>query len=59
VDDGRPGGGDLWRRLDRHYLACCDEVVVLMLDGGQESAGVQAEIALAPKLGKPVRNLAG
>jgi hypothetical protein len=32
----------------------CDEVAVLMLDGWRESIGVQAEIAIARELCKPV-----
>ena len=52
-----PTGWDFWERIDRAYLARCDEVVVLMLDGWQESTGVRAEIALARDLGKPVRFL--
>jgi uncharacterized protein DUF1937 len=38
-------------------LACCDEVVVLRLEGWKESTGVQAEIAEAGALGKPLRFL--
>jgi len=52
-----PTGWDFWGRVDRAYLVRCDELVVLMLDGWQESAGVRAEIALARDLGKPVRFL--
>ena len=52
-----PTGWDFWERIDRAYLARCDELVVLMLDGWQESTGVRAEIALARDLGKPVRFL--
>lgn len=32
-----PTGWDFWERIDRAYLARCDEVVVLMLDGWEES----------------------
>jgi nucleoside 2-deoxyribosyltransferase len=52
-----PTGWDFWERIDRAYLARCDELVVLMLDGWKESTGVRAEIALARGLGKPVRFL--
>ena len=51
---GLPLDWRFWERHDRRYLEVCDEVVVLMLDGWQESAGVQAEIAIARELGKPV-----
>ncbi len=39
--------------VERH-LEVCDKVVVLMIDGWKESVGVQAEIAIARELGKPV-----
>jgi hypothetical protein len=45
-------------RFSRERLGRCDEVVVLMLDGWEESIGVQAEIRIARELGKPVRYLA-
>ena len=52
-----PGGWDFWERIDREYLARCDEVVVLMLGGWRESVGVWAEIEIARESGKPVRFL--
>ena len=52
-----PTGWDFWERIDRAYLSRCDEVVVLTLDGWQQSTGVRAEIAIARDLGKPVRFL--
>ena len=51
---GLPGDWQFWKQHDREYLSACDEVVVLKLEGWQESHGVQAEIALARALGKPV-----
>lgn len=51
---GLPGDWAFWERHDRVHLERCDEVVVLMLDGWEESEGVQAEIAVAQRLGKPV-----
>ena len=44
-----------WERHDRPHMERCDEVVVLTLDGWQESIGVQAELRHASVLGKPVR----
>lgn len=44
-----------WQRHGRRFLEVCDEVVVLKLDGWHKSVGVQAEIAIAQTLGKPVR----
>jgi hypothetical protein len=43
-----------WERFDRAFLETCSEVRVLTLDGWRESRGVQAEMALARELGKPV-----
>ncbi len=54
---GLPGNWHFWERYDRAFLERCDEVMVLMLDGWQESVGVQAEIRIARELGKPVRFL--
>ena len=54
---GLPTDWRFWEPFDRAYLQRCDEVVVLMLDGWQESEGVQAEIRIAGELGKPVRYL--
>jgi len=51
---GLPGDWRFWQRQDLEYLDACDEVVVLKLEGWQESRGVQAEIAAARALGKPV-----
>jgi nucleoside 2-deoxyribosyltransferase len=55
---GLPGNWHFWEQYDRAFLERCDEVVVLMLDGWQESVGVQAEIRIARELGMPVRYLA-
>jgi hypothetical protein len=54
---GVPSDWKFWQHLDRCYLEVCHEVVVLMLDGWRESVGVQAEIAIARELGKPVSYL--
>jgi len=55
---GLPTDWRFWEQFDREQLACCDEVVVLLLDGWRESEGVRAEIRIAAELGKPVRYLA-
>jgi len=54
---GVPGDWSFWEPMAREQLACCDELVVLRLDGWRESVGVQAEIAEAAELGKPLRFL--
>jgi hypothetical protein len=55
VDYGLPTEWDWWEHFDRRYMEPCDEVIVLMLDGWRDSAGVQAEIRMAERMGKPVR----
>jgi nucleoside 2-deoxyribosyltransferase len=57
TDHGLPGDWMFWRRFDRELLERCDEVVVLMLDGWDESVGVREEIRIARAMGKPVRFL--
>jgi nucleoside 2-deoxyribosyltransferase len=57
VEHGLPTDWRFWERFDRTHLARCDEVVVLMLDGWQESVGVAAELDIATTLGKPIRYL--
>ena len=51
---GLPHGWEFWQAYDRVMLAACDKVIVLMQDGWRESAGVQAEIAIAKKIGLSV-----
>jgi hypothetical protein len=43
-----------WVAIDTELLRRCDEVVVLMIPGWQESRGVTAEIELAAEFGIPV-----
>lgn len=54
---GLPTDWAFWETQMRHHLETSAEVVVLTLDGWQESVGVAAEIAIATELGKPVRYL--
>lgn len=51
---GLPLDWGFWERFDRKFLEVCDAVVVLMLPEWEDSQGVQAEIAAARALGKPV-----
>jgi hypothetical protein len=54
VEHGLPTDWSFWEWQDREHLARCDEVMVLMLDGWEESVGVREEIRIARELGKPV-----
>ncbi len=51
---GLPLNWAYWQRHDRRFIEACTEVVVLRIDGWKESVGIQAEIAIAQELGKPV-----
>lgn len=52
---GLPKGWDFWEGYDREYLNFCEELVVALMDGWQDSTGVNAEIKIMNELGKPVR----
>ena len=43
-----------WSRLDAEMLRRCDRVIVLMIDGWEESKGIMAEVALAEQMGMRV-----
>jgi hypothetical protein len=47
-------GWDYWQRYDREMIAHADKVLVVKIDGWQESKGIAGEIAIALQLGIPV-----
>ena len=51
---GLPLNWEFWQRIDLEFLSQCSEVAVLKLPGWAQSVGVQAEIAAARAMGKPV-----
>jgi hypothetical protein len=51
---GLPLGFEFWKQIDEEFIRRCDGVIVLMLDGWEESPGVTAEVTLANKLNKYV-----
>jgi len=51
---GLPLGFDFWEGYDRAIISACRALVVLKLDGWEESTGVQSEIEIAGELGIPV-----
>ena len=57
AEHGLPLDWQFWQRNDRRLLEACDEVAVLVLDGWEQSVGVQAEMRIATELGKPIRLL--
>ena len=50
-----PRTWDYWEEVDSMYLEWADELWVLMIRGWKKSVGVNAEIRLARKFGKPVK----
>lgn len=44
-------GWDYWREYDTAMLECCKDMLVLILDGWQDSVGIRAEIDIATRLG--------
>jgi hypothetical protein len=49
-----PKGWDFWERYDRIIMEKCSGVLVLMLDGWEQSKGVAGEVLIAEELGLPV-----
>ncbi len=50
-----PGDWSFWGQFDEEYIAFCDVLLIVALSGWEDSKGVRAELALARRLGKPVR----
>jgi len=46
-----PTGWEFWRDFDFAYLSHCYKIIVLKLEGWEQSVGVTAEIAMAKELG--------
>jgi Domain of unknown function (DUF1937) len=57
VHYGLPTDWSFWQRFGKEHLQRCDDVLVLQIDGWQESEGVQAEVELARGLGKRIQYL--
>ena len=51
---GLPLSWEFWQKHDLRFLEMCSELVVLKLPGWHRSIGVQAEIAAARAMGKPI-----
>ena len=51
---GLAGNWTYWKKVDTDYLKLSKRLVVLTLEGWQESVGVQAEIKIAKRLGIPI-----
>ena len=46
--------GAFWKQQDTPFLLCADELIVLMLDGWESSAGIAWEMQTARELGIPI-----
>lgn len=57
VDPSLGGSFSAWRNIDLYAIKKSDEMWVVTMDGWLESIGVQAEIAYAKSLKKPVKYL--
>ncbi|HEY0984826.1 DUF1937 family protein [Schlesneria sp.] len=57
VAHGIPTDWICWEVFGRAYIERCDSLLVLTLEGWEESVGVTAEIEIAHQLGKPVNYL--
>lgn len=49
-----PKGFDFWVQYDRAFLECCQKLLVLRLDGWQDSKGVNGEMQIAKELNIPI-----
>lgn len=58
MKDGRAIDPSFWQRQDSPYIHACDELIVYMMPGWQESSGVTHEIAVARDRGIPIRYVA-
>jgi len=54
VQCGVPGNWDFWKAFDESFISWCDKVVVVKLNGWEHSKGVNAEMAIAQAIGRPV-----
>lgn len=48
-------GFEQWAAFDEAMIAASDGMIVVKMDGWQDSAGIAAEIVICKRLGKPVQ----
>jgi len=51
TDYGLPGSWDYWRKFNYEFLKIAKKLIVVKLEGWEESVGVQGEIKIAEELG--------
>ena len=49
-----PKGWDYWEAFDRIYISFCYKIVVLKIEGWEQSKGVRAEMAIAKEMNIPI-----
>ena len=54
VQGSLPRGWEYWEKFDTDFIQASESMVVAMMPGWKESKGVQAEILIAERLGKPI-----
>ncbi len=54
MESGLPTDWDFWKDFDVAYIECSCQMIVLCLEGWEESTGVQAEIEIATRIGIPI-----
>jgi hypothetical protein len=50
-------GSDYWIKFDEAFMAVCSEMIVLQIDGWDQSQGIKREMDYFKRRGKPVRFL--
>ncbi len=48
-----PKGWEYWQKYDRWFIERADVVVIVMMEGWEDSRGIAAERKIAEELGKP------
>ena len=59
IQGGLSLGWSFWKKQDESFIGWCDELYVVKLKGFEKSKGVNAEIEIASRLGKPIRYVLG
>lgn len=51
TDYGLPGSWDYWKKYNREFLKMCKKLIVVTLEGWQDSVGVTEELRIAEEEG--------
>jgi hypothetical protein len=55
VECDLPKDWKFWKRQDESFIGWCDELHIVKLNGYEKSKGVNAEIKIAKRIGKPIK----